>query len=467
MSSKSKKSKLFNTLNSLTISQKRDLEKFFTMPSAGLTSGDRVLFERLLSALKKNKELDEAEFWTNALAQKDIANKNRIKSRLFKAIENYVCLLEIKNDRAIKSHLLSSFYFRKNLMQNLMSTLNKGIRLISPLTENNLNNKIISYWLHEKIVRIKKDVRKDDTHIIDMEQELTDFYVLNKMRIICEKVNRLKIINTGEKPNTYSKEIEELRLKSNSIYADIYYYLFKLTSETKSVYFHKLEKLSDKNLDNLNTEIFKEVYAFLMNYCIGKINKGELTFAEHYFNYVKILEAKGLILDSGIIGIGRFKNIMIVCQIMDNPDWSSDFIHKYAPYLQETKLIKRKDFLALNLAIIKLWQKDFDKCAEYIHAFRSSAMYHKDVYYKITCDKLLLKVHYELGESEMMVHNIKVLRNYIKSRKNILEQKKVPNIKFLNFLEKIDREKAIKLEKIKGKIPISDYLWLEKTAKKG
>lgn len=463
----SKNSKLIDLILVFSLKEKRDLEKFLTLTSNNLTSRDREIFSQLLSKLTKEKGFNEEIFWSKYLSGDEYKNKNRIKSRLFKAVENYICLLEISKNDGMKTLLLSTFYLTKNLIYNLKSTLKKSINHLSPIRNSSPTYRIMLYWLYEKLVFISKDIRQESIHINQMEVELDEFYSSNKLRILCEKINRSKILNSGFDASIYNEEVERLRAHSSSAYTDIYYHLFQLLSSNQDSSFITLNQKIAEHPLSLDLERVKEVYVHLMNYCIRKINERELGYANQFITYSKFLDSNDILLDQNMMSIGRFKNILVVCYIINDLDWAKYIIHKYSAHLQETMDIKRRDFLSLNKAIMALWQNDYEGCMDNVHSFQSSSMYHKDVYYKIACDKLLLKLYYEKAEYELLHNKVSVLIVYIRNRKKLNKKRQEPNLTFLYLLDKLSRNKPVQIEADKSKILLSDYIWLERVLKKG
>jgi len=455
-------SKFINLVNSLNLIEKRDLEKFLLLSSFGITNRDRDLFKQLQKKIEIHKNIDEEKFWKSVLSESEYSNKNRIKSRLFKAIENYICLLEIRKNDGIRMYLLTTFYFRNNLISNLKNALNKGIRKLSSLKDTKPDYRIILYWFHENMVFITKDIRQESIHINGMEEELSEFYAINKLRIICEKINRSEILNSGKDVSSYHEEVDHLRLSSNSIYANIYFHLYQLLSEDQYSSFNIVNNEIRKLDKTSNLGQIKEVYVHLMNYCIRKINERKLEYAEQFINYSKFLDSNNILLDQKMMSIGRLKNILVGCYIIDNIEWASYIMDKYSDCWQETKDINRRDFLSLNKAFLALWRNDFEKSMDFIHQFQSSSMYHKDVYYKMACDKLLLKIFFEKGEYESLDNKIFVLIGYIRNREKLSQKRKTPNLRFLYLLDKINRGKIVDIEGEKENIPIADYIWLKK-----
>ena len=93
-------------------------------------------------------------------------------------------------------------------------------------------------------------------------------------------------------------------------------------------------------------------------------------------------------------------------------------------------------------------------------------MYLKDIYYKIACDKLLVKLYYEKNEKEAILNKIENNKGFIRKQKKLSDRRKQLHLAFLKVLQQLVKNKKIELEKVKGEILIPDYLWLSKVVKR-
>lgn len=455
--------KLLNIIKTLTLVQKRDLKYFIQLPSNKITNTDKVVFGKLLELKSATIEKNGEAIWETILNKEDLPDKNRIKNRLLKAIERYISLNALESNTAIKYYLLADYYSEKQVSKNEKTILKSGIAELEK--SNFFEDKIFLFWLYQLSVQKEKDVRIHDSKIDLMYEALNDFYLCNKIRIICEKVNRHKIINVEKDFGQDCKEIEVLIEKSNAPEVQIYASLFRFMIEGDEPHFVALDRLLEESNAYFKTKHENEVYVYLLNYCIRQINAGNFKYAYKYLSYIKKLEARGALLEHNTLGIGRFKNSILCSIIIGETEWASRFIDKYSACLSKSSKIDKEAFLILNKAIIEFYNDNIDTAFDLIREFQNSSVYNKDLYYRITCDKLLLKVFYELNENEAVGRKIDSIKTYLRTQKKLNEGRIQKHLNFLKALRQLmDRGHFDRT--LKRDLLIPDFIWLEKIVKR-
>lgn len=458
--------KLLALLNSLTLQEKRDLKVFIGLPSNKLTKKDKVTFEKLMALSQKEVNKLGENIWDQLLEDTKSQDINRIRNRLFKATERYISLVQLESNEGHNYLVKAQYYTEHNMHKVSNAMLQKSIAALD--NEANFDRQIFLFWLYQMAVLQEKDIRKHDQKLHLMEYSLDEFYVCNKLRIICEKANRQKIIGVSELQQDYAFEALELSQGLDSINGLAYYNLFLLITKEEEKYFHELDQYIQQYEKQLTTAYLKEFYAHLMNYCIRQLNKGHFGYAAHYINYIEKLEDQNALLANGLIGIGRFKNAITASIVLGKTEWGQHFIDKYRTHISPTKKEDQDAFLALIQAVIELHKDNTEACLTLIKAFYNSAMYHKDFYFKITCDKLFIKAYYELGQMDPVINRIQSIRSYIRSNKKLPKSRKQKHLNFLTSIDLLAKRTAKDEDDIKDKLAylIPDYLWLAKVLKR-
>ena len=89
-------------------------------------------------------------------------------------------------------------------------------------------------------------------------------------------------------------------------------------------------------------------------------------------------------------------------------------------------------------------------------------MYSKDIYHKIACDKLLLKIDFELRDFEFLGRDANRISRYIDKHPTLPRSRKAPHLQFIQYFKALIKEAPFDLETNKGKLLILDYKWLKK-----
>ena len=288
-----------------------------------------------------------------------------------------------------------------------------------------------------------------------MENCLDEFYACNKLRILCEKANRRKILKKANSGRKLEEEVGFLKRHVQSDLVGAYCDLFQMINGGSETDFIKVKQFVDQE-PKLRKVHLQEFIAYLMNYCIRKFNGGDFSFTRHYLDFIRKLESKNLLLVGGILGIGRLKNTILSLQLNEGSKAAQTFLDTYGAFLDP----KHKPYLLLAQAAIDLDQGKIDKALEGIKEFQDSDVYLHDLYYKLTCDKLMLKCFYEKKDFPPILKRVESIKAFVRSRRRLPEDRIAKNVNFLTAIERLAKNEKISIEEHDFTIP--DYRWLTK-----
>ncbi|MBX2875869.1 MAG: hypothetical protein KTR30_27360 [Saprospiraceae bacterium] len=447
-------SKLLALVKGLTLSEKRDLKVFADLPSHRLMPRDKLALKELLSFNSQTLKKPEGAIWEELFKQAPLAEQNRIKTRLFQMIEKYVSLQQLNKNTGIKLLLQTELYEDRKIDKLANLSFNRSKKLLND--ENDFDQKVFLFWLYQRAILREKDVRRADENLDTMENCLDEFYACNKLRILCERANRRNIIKKAESDRDLAREAAFLQEQVHSKLVQAYCDLFQLVSHGHEADFMKVKQFVDNRQPKLKKEHLQEFIAYMMNYCIRKFNAGDLDFARHYLDFIQTLEKEELLLIGGVLGIGRLKNIMLSLQLVEGPDAAQAFIDKYGSKVDP----KHQDYLLLAQAVIYLDKDEVDEALEGLKQFQDSKVYLHDPYYKLTCDKLMLKCFYEQGDFPAILKKVDGIKAYVRSGRRLPEDRIAKNLNFLIVIKRLANRETVSIEESDFTIP--DYRWLTK-----
>ncbi|MEM9821167.1 MAG: hypothetical protein AAF985_08855 [Bacteroidota bacterium] len=457
-------SKLFELFAIIRGKRKKDLDTFASMSSNHLSDRDEVLMQHILKALKKNQMIDEEAFVAKYLKEEEKKNWNRIKNRMGKLLYKYF-LMEIMEDQPmLELYLLTSFFYRQDLQKNCSSLMKKGLNLLEKGKNFDEKRSLYQYWLHELAVDKEKNVRKHSEQLQKMGAALDTYYFENKLRQLCEQINRKLIINAKEHCTPFITFLEQEAHPLQSLGVKIYYQVFKMLTTERVLYFNNIQSLLAANKAQLTQKYRKEIFDHLLNFCIRKINAGTIVYAVKYLKLIDDLIEQKLFLAHQKLSHLRYKNCITISLIANDIDWAETFSRQYREYLEADQ----KDLAVyFNQAHIAFYKKEYDQA----HTLLLKAA-PKDMYYKIAFDKLWLKLAYhqlQRGKFDRMMlkKRITSIRGMINKQEKLNDQRKSMTLFFLSCMQKLVNNKVVSTQKLLGKVPIVDYLWLKKLKQKG
>lgn len=453
-----KKTKFTEFLKIIKGKTRRDLQDFISVTSNQLSPQEKEIFTEILQRLDSNRKIDEDEI-VDTFLQGERKKWNRMKNHFVKVIKRYLIMDLAQHEKPWSDLILLNFFHENNMEKNLSSDLKKVLHAITEQTLDERNS-LQRFLVHEFEVKRGKNKRTADESLDLMTRNLDYFYLENRLRCLCEQINRKHIINTHYDSAHFITFIEQEISNIHSPGVNIYYNLYKmLTAKQKESYFLKVNEWIDNNLEAFTKEYIKEVYDRLMNFCIRRINSRETHYAEKYLHYVDILSEKSLFLESGKLSALRYKNCISISLVANNITWANNFMALHSEHLEPSI---KEDAYKFNKAQVQFYSGDYEKSQQSLLGFQPF-----DMYYKIASDKLslVLSCHQVLkGKYNITIFKTKLesLRRYAQAQKKLSADKKEKLTFFINALSKLSRNKKAAIEKLLAKIPIMDYLWIKK-----
>ncbi|MEO5569439.1 MAG: hypothetical protein ABIT08_05150, partial [Bacteroidia bacterium] len=161
----------------------------------------------------------------------------------------------------------------------------------------------------------KKQSRKSKFDYNKIFINLEIFYLAKKLQLFCEVIN-LKNILTGEYELYLINEIKKLAAKlpfSEIPVVQIYYsILLTLTEPEEEKYLVHLEKLLIKHASLFPPAELNDMYQYVKNYCVKKINHGNSDYIRRLFEIDKTMLANKPLMYHEYLSQFEFKNIVSI-----------------------------------------------------------------------------------------------------------------------------------------------------------
>ncbi len=315
-------------------------------------------------------------------------------------------------------------------------------------------------------------VRNQDMNIQNMDSELEIVFLIDKMQIACDMNNRNSIIGSDyeasgidlvlqwiERNKDYYLKFPEVRIN---------YTIYKLVNTGDKEFYDDLRVfLADKTHLYPKAKI-KEIYDYLINHCIKKLNTGETAYYREFFELHRfLLKEEILLLEDKSLAEWDYKNIVTVGARLEEFDWVKSFIFDYKERVNEKV---RENVFSYNLAYYYFSIKNYKEALQLLHQVEFT-----DASYYIGAKIIQLKSYYVLEVFEASLSLIATFKNYIQRSKVLSDSKKLMNQNMLKVAKKIitlesrkityrkkklaDKKKELQ-EMIEKLSPIANAAWL-------
>lgn len=391
-----------------------------------------------------------------------------LSNLLLKLAERYISMKETESRAMIEEYHLMNAYVKRGLDKNYNFIYNKA----QAAQENSLKRDSNFYYREFLLKNVaaehfdKKKVRKNNLHLEELIQTLDIYYLANKLKYTCHIINNNKFISGGNTQTQLPSEILHLLNRndfSNYPAINLYFNLYQLMTEENEVFFSEIKKLLTEYQQAFEKEELKEIYYYIINFCITQLVKNTNTdyyLSELYEMYQKGIESE-LLLENGFLSPWTFKNVIKLGVRLKKFVDTESFIEINRYRLKEEF---QSDAYHYNMAELFYFKKQHDKALRFLNLVEFS-----DIYYVLDTKTLLLKIYYEIDEYDALESLLSSFQTYLKRNKLISEDNRKSYLNFTKYLGKIikdENNKSLLKEEIENTSPLTDKKWLLEIIKK-
>ena len=238
--------------------------------------------------------------------------------------------------------------------------------------------------------------------------------------------------------------------------------------------FPRIISILEHHGKQLDPIVRNDIFSFLLNFCIRKINQGEEDYLIHAFELYRLLIQSGDLLIEGQISPQQYKNVVSLACRVGKLEWAEAFMNGHKQFLADDQGGMAVQY---NHAVILFHRSEF---APAIREFRKLIQIpSSDVFYGLDARIYLWKSYFE-HRLELSPHELDDMfrlydsfRLYVDRNKHISQQhqKQYRNLvrlfkKFLQLLEQPDQEKRIRklqgLRKTLDSEEVANITWFSK-----
>lgn len=262
----------------------------------------------------------------------------------------------------------------------------------------------------------RQQLRTHDERLQDLVNHLDEFYLISKLRLTCELVNRQHILS-----GSYDiRLVDAMKINLQTFQYDripaiaIYLEIFSILTETDPApHFQRLQKLISEHFELFPQSEKVEIYSYAQNFCIRMIRKGHADYTKRLFQlYIEGLKA-GIFIEEGRLSPWKFKNIVSAGLRLGKYEWVKGFIDEYHEMLPEEF---EETALLYNQANLQYHLGDHSQAMRLLNQVEFS-----DVFYSLDTRVMMAKIFYERTDTEALISLISSFRAFLRRNKLISE----------------------------------------------
>ncbi len=400
-----KNSKIYNSLQKLTVYELNSFEKFINSPYFNQNEKLTVYYQLLLPYLKGKKQgdLSKEEIWERILPGEsfDDLRFRKYTSDLLKLFERFLAQqIYDKNNLNIANNLLENVS-QKRILKLYNSVLSTAERLSKRHLDRNADYYYHQYNFEKNKFNLtsefekksKKKTKYNWLNIDKMGENLDVFYISEKLRLYntlqsWKRVYKLDIeLKFIDEIIEFIKSIEFEKYPPIAIWYQIY--LTNKEPDNTSHYF-KLKEMMSNYINSFPKEEAIDISESALNYCIRKANSGDANFYKELLDLYKEMIYNDLLLEDEKLDPTRYRNIIFTASRIKEFEWAEEFIKKYQYYIPEKY---RENAIRFNMARFYYYKGEIEKVIEYLRDVEFD-----DMIYELNSKMMLIATYYDTDE---------------------------------------------------------------------
>lgn len=303
--------------------------------------------------------------------------------------------------------------------------------------------------------------KRSSTFFEESSISLDNYFVAKKLQISAEKINLNYILKKDWSDPFLRNIIEQIDkgLFKENPYIELYRLIIRsLTEQENETVFEELKSKIPSLISQLSSSELSDLYQYLLNYCIRRINAGSLNFQDELLGVYKSALEHGALLTDGRLSQWDFKNVVTIALRTKQIDFAREFIHGYKPYLPPKQ---RTNALAYNLANLHFAESEYKAAIKQLQKVDLD-----DVFYRLDARSILLKSYYELDDTDALFYHATAFQSMLRRNRKVSEHQRSLYLNLIKHTVSLSKaEDTSKLLQIEHRVQenpnVADLRWLE------
>ena len=331
--------KLHKLLTKLSIRERKQFQHFIHSP----LFNKREDVQRLLAVWMREggRSFPSEVLWQKVFPAQDFSRTqwNLLTSRLFKLLEEFLAINDLRKDEVQKKRFLARAYRSLKQEKHFTKVVAEAEQLLEKQPYRNTDYLENRYDL--AFVRydyITSSNRKEKTNLQEVSDHLDAFVMAAKLRQACNALSR-QSINPEEYDIGFLAEVVEY-LKRHPHFLKIpavavYYYCYQaLQARADETNIRLFREAIVRYQPHFRAAEIRDIYTFVINFYIRKLNTGERIYAEEALALYRLSLEQGYLLEDGVLLESTFLNIVVLASVLGDFDWAIHFIETYRGHLK-------------------------------------------------------------------------------------------------------------------------------------
>lgn len=461
--------RLFNLLKVLSRTEWTELEAFIKSSIVGPTGRSLELLE-ILSVYQTR--LDGPELTRELLFGRlfpgikyEDKKLRYAMTDLYRMATNYLKIKSLNNKPELSEVLLQEELARRGADKPYLACYHKDEK--ESLRDAGIDPLYYHYRHLEEYIYLNdylpRKQREEHNHLESTTRYLDIYYLSRKLQLLCAIINERNVRAVEYSVFLKDELLEQLK---NGAFGDVMlikcYYLILMTllnPDDESAFFNLQKLLSNRGHEFKFPEL-RDMYQYLMNYCIKKINQGNTGYVYTLFEVYKTVLAGKIIFTDGVLSQWDYKNIVVIGIRSGEHEWVEHFIENYKGSLRAGE---QENAFIYNMAYLQFSRGAYRKTLSLLRQVEFT-----DVYYQLDMRAIILKCYFEMDDIETLFYHAAAFRIFISRSKLISDYQRTIYRNLIRFTTAVVKAKGnrrrleLLMEEVNAVRQIADINWLKK-----
>lgn len=383
---------------------------------------------------------------------------------LLSSVEECLSYLEFSKNPVKPQLFLATVYRQRQLDKPFRLTLESAKKNLEGLSYRDSAYFLDKFSLEqEQYFYLANQSRTAELNLQEVSDELDLAYSTNKLRILCRMLAHRAVFQKAHyETGPLAGLLEHIEAKgwTEVPAVAVYYHIYMaLTDKTNTEHFNKLKTLIFTKDHLFLVAELREIYLQTINYCIARLNAGEISYARDAFELFNRGFEGDIFIENGVLSRFTFGNAIAAALKIGEFEWINDFIEKFQQFLDEKH---RKSTVHFHLSRTYFEKKDYPKAMKMLTQFE-----YDDMLLNIITKTMLLKIYYEQDEFDALESLLESMRNYLQRKEALDPNRKTGYKNLLAIVKKmlnLNYRSTAQVEKLKQQIlttnPLMERDWL-------
>lgn len=422
---------------------------------------------RCLEAFQSNvgKQLSRQEIHSLLFGQKSFNDKTirYLLTDINRLISEYYSYIQVTKSASVRQLSLLRELSDRGCTRAFEKTYNQELKALNQASQIDASTLHYRYELHSLKAKTELDSGKRSSDVFeDSSHYLDHYFVAKKLQISAEKINLHFILNKSWDDaflETILHQIDAGFFADNNYITLYRSIILSLTQPDNESVFESLKKDAPLLQGKISDSEFSDLYQYLLNYCIRRINAGRLVFQDELLSVYQDSLTNEALFSNGRLSQWDFKNVVTIALRTKNLEYAREFIHSYKQFLPSDQ---RVNALAYNLANLHFSEGDYRAAIKQLQRVDLD-----DLYYRLDARSILLKSYYELDDGDALFYHATAFRSMLNRNRKISDQQRKLYLNLIKHTLSLFRcaGEGAKVRTIKNRIAknrsVADLSWLE------